>query len=499
MTDPAIRGAGPTHEPQERSRAWKTLILSSGKMAASGMAILTAMVLARVLSKVELAAYNQTLLVYQALMPLLLLGLPNALYFFLSGHPAHPRRMLFENLLPLLVMGLGFFLFLILGGNRLIAARFGNPLLVRTLLIFSPYALLMLPMESITPCLTARNQVGKLALFNVGSRLLLFGMAASAAWLFGLAEAAVTGVTLAAVLVGAGAFILMWRACPGPVGVVRLKPVLAMVRMGLPLGLGAMLLSLAFALDKVLVSVMCLPDQFAVYSLGAIEIPFIGIITFSAITVITPEMTVEVREGRTGAAFGLWKQTMLKCAVLLLPFMGLLLALAPQIATLMYSREYLGSAVPLRIYALLLPLRTTGFAMPFMTLNRPRTVVAGGALMLVCNALLSVTLVSHFGPNGAAWGTVISYWLLATFYVTRLSRVTTIPLSRLVAWREMGHILLGVLAVAGITVLLYLPLSDYPVAGLFACGALYMAMIGGFYHVAHIATWEDIRSVWRKT
>ena len=499
MTEPAMREVLPDRQSLERSRTWKTIILSSGKMVASCMAIITAMVLARILSKVELAAYNQTLLVYQALMPLLLLGLPKALYFFLSGEPKHPRYILIENLLPLLAMGLAMFLFLALGGNRLIAERFNNPLLVRTLLIFAPFAFFMLPLESLTPCLTVRNQVGRLALFNVGSRLLIFGFAVTGACLFAVAEAAVVGVVIAAVLVGSTAIVLMWRSCPGPVSKLRVKPMYDMIKLGLPLGLGAIFLSLAFALDKVLVSAMCLPGQFAVYSLGAIEIPFIGIITFSAMTVITPEMTVDVREGRTKDAFNLWKRTVFRCSTLLLPFMGLLLALAPRIVELLYSQEYLGSAVPLRIYALLLPLRTTAFSMLFMTLKRPRTVVIGGALMLVCNALLSVIFISCLGPNGAAWGTVISYWLLGTFYVFRLSRYTTIPLGELVAWRGISRILFGVLLTALITGVLSLLFTGYVLIGLLSCTVIYAGLIIGFYHIAHIATWNDVRSMWKKS
>ena len=86
-----------------------------------------AAVLSRVFDKVDYATYRQTLLVYQFVGPLLGLGLPAALFYFLPGEASRLRAVLLENLILLGALGGAFSLFLVLGGNRLIASQFSTP------------------------------------------------------------------------------------------------------------------------------------------------------------------------------------------------------------------------------------------------------------------------------------------------------------------------------------------------------------------------------------
>ena len=127
------------------------------------------------------ATYRQTILAYTFAAPLLMLGLPRALYYFLPGQEHRARALLHENLLLLTLMGGVFSLFLLLGGNRLLAWRFNNPDLAETLLTLAPYPLLMLPGAAIDACLLARDRAWQAAVFNVLGQVVLLVIVVSAA------------------------------------------------------------------------------------------------------------------------------------------------------------------------------------------------------------------------------------------------------------------------------------------------------------------------------
>ena len=124
-------------------------------MLAQCSRILSAAILSRVLTVEGYATLRQTFLAYDAGEPLLQMGLPKALYYFLPGEKKRARGMLVENLLLLSLIGGAFGIFLTPGGNRILAWRFNNPALEHSLLLLAPYALVTLPASALAACLLA--------------------------------------------------------------------------------------------------------------------------------------------------------------------------------------------------------------------------------------------------------------------------------------------------------------------------------------------------------
>ena len=127
------------------SRSSKVFALSFGKGLTSLMALLSAMVMARILSQTELATYRQTLLAYEVALPLLSLGLANGIYYFLPTERQRLRGVVVDGLVMMAGMGLLYAVFIALGGNHLLARRFSNPAIDSTLAYLVPLPLVMLP------------------------------------------------------------------------------------------------------------------------------------------------------------------------------------------------------------------------------------------------------------------------------------------------------------------------------------------------------------------
>lgn len=115
-----------TAPDHEKSRAQKTVALSLASMFGSLLSLVLSMIMARVLSKIELAAYNQTFMVLTTLSPFLLLGIPSGIYYVLTRNEGRTRAVVHEAVLCVLGSCTVFALFLLLGGSSLLGRAFQN-------------------------------------------------------------------------------------------------------------------------------------------------------------------------------------------------------------------------------------------------------------------------------------------------------------------------------------------------------------------------------------
>ena len=434
------------------SRTFKAAILASGEFLSTLVNLASFAVLSRVLTMGDYATYRQAILAFFFAVPILTLGLPQAMYYFLPGEQKRPRAVLLENMIPLTLMAVLFSAFLLFGGGRLLAMRFSNPGLERMLLLFAPYPLLILPAAGLAACLMARDRARQVAIYNVASRLVTGLLVIAAAILWRNPEGPIRANVLAAAVILVPAIWLMLRATRGG---ERSAPTLGGMweqsKFAVPLGLAAVLGTVSASLDKVIVASMCSRQDFAIYSNGAMEIPLIGVVTGSITAVLLPDIARLRKEGRSAEALELWKRGAAKSAVLILPVMCLLFCMAPEVMSVLFSSRYLASALPFRLYLLLLPIRVVTFAVMLLAANKGNLLLIRAAGDLVVNLLLSVVFVRFWGYIGAAIAGIITMYLwtvpfsimaIARHYGTR--PVLVMPLNRL--WPVLAASILACIA-----------------------------------------------------
>ncbi|MFH1877618.1 MAG: oligosaccharide flippase family protein, partial [Candidatus Omnitrophota bacterium] len=296
----------------DQTRTLKAAMLGSGQFMVKLALLVIAAVLSRVLTKTDYASYRQTILVFSVMAPLLLLGLPEALYYFLPRAEKNARGILTGNLLALLSAGAVFAVFLLAGGNSFLAERFANPALKRLLLIYSPYALLALPVRAVDPCMVCSNRIKELTLYNIISRLFVTVVVIIMVLYWRTPEAAVAGSVISAFLVFIAAFILMFCMMPPGSWQPSAGKMLEQIKYSVPLGIAAIIGTLHLSLDKIIVSSMCPTKDFAVYINGAVELPFVGIITGSIMSVLIPEFVVLYKKGELSRIMYLWRGALVK-------------------------------------------------------------------------------------------------------------------------------------------------------------------------------------------
>ena len=482
-----------------KSRKSKAVIMAAGTGFTKIAGLVSAIILARYLSKSDYSTYRQVLLAYSTVAPLLALGLPKALYYFLPGEEKRAGGVFLENFIPLCAMGLLFMVGLQCGGAELLAWRFNNPDLASALIIFAPYALFMLPQGAFTACMMARDRVQHVAVFQPFSRLVMAVAVVAVALVWRSGEGAIVGAVVGAGFVFLPTVYLMFHVCRGASWRFSLNGIKQQYFYGIPLGVAAMVGDTAGNIDKLLISSMGTPDQFAVYVNGAMQLPLVGIITGSIIAVLLPDMAKHFKAREYTKAIEIWKRAAVKCGLILIPAGIFLAVLSNDLMALLYSERYRDSGIPFAFYAILLPLRSISFGTPLIAAGRSRLALFESCIALFINIFLSIIAIRIFGYIGAAMATVIvSYLWSATFNAVMIGRTYETKLDNLLPWKDLARIL-----AISLLALLPLLLLRMSIANLGLKFAIFLIVYSGSIIIAYLlfglvssdAAWKQIKSI----
>jgi len=414
-----------------RSRVFRVLVLAFGEIGSAVVGLASMMVLVRILSKSEYAVYVQAMLVYSTFLPLLGLGLPKTLFVLLPRHKDHTRKMLFENQMILITIGLSFSAFMLLGGSGFIAKSFNDTRLESALPYLALYFLFSLPLSSIDSALLSQNKTITLSLFDVFSRTLLFICAITAVYWWPDPKAALLGLVIGSLINFIIGTILMYRANNrGP-----FYPSLASIRshfaLGAPLLLATSFGVLQSSLDKWIVAIFDTPENFAAFSIGATQIPFIGYFTGSVAQVLLADSAKYFHENRQGeVAELLWRAT-LSSATLLLPIMCYFWATADVVIPWLFSDQYVDSVAPFMLYLLLIPARLINYSSVEIASGKTFVVPLIFGVNAVLVALFTILLYPKSGYLSAIYANLIVTYLFsipAHFWVmTKLLKLPLFP------------------------------------------------------------------------
>lgn len=345
------------------------------------------------------------------------MGLPGALLYFLPKNESRERGVLAEVLLLLSVGGLLFSAFLFSGGADLVANWFGNPDLATTLKWFAIVPAFALLRLAVSPALIAKAKPMQVAIFSVTSGFARLAFVLGAIFLVSpTAWSAVMGGVAAEILMIIPAAGLLYAAITQGNAVPTSRGISELVKYAVPLGIGSMIATIHKGMDKVIVSTMVSPADYGVFANGAMELPFISLVTGSAAAVMVPAIAPLYADNRHDQALDVFRRSAIKCGTLLAPIAGWFFVSAPWVMTWLYGPRFLASTDIFRIYLLVVPLRVAFFGPLFQAAGRSDLVLKTAIVGVIGNILLTIAGAKLFGPSGAAAGTVLSILLFAYAY-----------------------------------------------------------------------------------
>ena len=410
MTSSAISDGATASQASRKARVFA---LSIGSALAKMLGVITAAVMARVLIKDDVAAYRQTFLAYATLGPLLTMGVGQGMYYFLPTEKERVRGRMVDGMLVLGLLGLVFSAFLAFGGNDLLAQRFSNPRVARMLLWMIPYAIITTPTSIYSSVLVARDHVTMSSVLGVTRQFVAGVITIVPLLVWQTAESALIGNVLASVLMAVAAISLTLRVLPKGAMLPTWTGVKELLIFGIPLGLSSSIGTLNQQLDKMVVGFLDTPSNFADFSFGAMELPFIGMVTGAVTSVLLIDMRKAVSNGDNKEALRLFRLTSEKTSLVLIPLFFFFLVCADDFVTFVYTSEYAAAATPFRWYLMVLPIRTAFFGSLLMAMGMSRFLMVRSIVSLTLNCCLSVMFFRWLGAYGAAVSTVIVKYIWA--------------------------------------------------------------------------------------
>lgn len=400
------------------------------------------MIMARLLPKEDFATYRQTLLVFLSVSPFLQLGIGPGIYYFLSKETQRVRGRVMDAIVALGSMGFVFGLFIALGGGEYLAQKFSNPQLASLLLWMVPLALIAVPASQVSPVLVVRERVYLSSFFGVSSQLIIGICSVAPLLIWQNSQAPLVGYVISGIIMGTIAVSMMLYVTPSDFSRPSLSGIKQLVFFSFPIGVSTMIGTISMQLGNWLVSVNFDPETFAIFSVGARELPFVGIVTGSITAVLMAEMVKSFSDEEPLKALDLWKLAATKASLILFPLTAFLIVFADGFVVILFSDKYASSTGVFQVFLGMLPLRIFSFGSILVSAGASRFILWRTMVWAISSLCLSVYFMNLWGIIGVAWAILLTQYLIAApLNFWKIRKLTDCRYRELIPWKQLGLIL----------------------------------------------------------
>lgn len=312
-------------------------------------------ILARHLPKDELGTYRQILYVYNTLVIVFSAGLPNVFAYYLPKYELAEGKAIVNKINKILfICGLIFSLFLFLMAD-LFAVILNNDQLKSGLRYFAVIPVLLIPTLGIEGIFSSYQKTIYIAIYNISTRLFMLMAITFAVLIYG---GSIENAILAWIISSSIALMLALYFKNLPFKNIAIKtPPLSLKEIfsySIPIVLASLSGIALKAADQFYISRFFGPEIFAEFANGFVPLPFVGMITGAASTILMPIFSKlnQDKYAKDEIAI-LWKNTLVKSAYLIYPVVIFFIFYADPLVTIIYTDLYKNSVIYFRIALLL--------------------------------------------------------------------------------------------------------------------------------------------------
>lgn len=437
------------------------------------------MVLVRLLSQSDYGSYQQMILIGTAAIGVLTLGLPTSIYY-LYHHVGNRKipALLVQTTLMLAASGLLATVVIFLASDQF-SSMLNNPSMSGLLQIYALSLVFMIGSEHCLHFMIAQNQYGRAVVFEVAETFIRVLTLLIPLWLgYGF-----TGLIIGIVIYSAMRFIVrnayLFRKWTGNmVDAFQNTSVREQLAYSIPVALVSLAGLIGSTLNRGMLAATVTPAFYAIYAVGALEIPLDVIFQSSVANVLRASLPPLVRDGNLDEVVRVMREAVRKLSTIVLPSFIFLLGHSHQFIVLLFTTKYAESVTVFQIYLWLVPLHMLVLSPIPQVFGKPKLnfyiVLATTSLLLVLGYVLLKT-VGFYGPALAM--VITQYIQVGVFFVVVL-RLTKSTMARLLPWNHM----LRVVAAAGLS-LVVSNQFDY----LTASGLLNLCLSGVIFSLAFFA------------
>ena len=406
----------------QKSLTHQVGILTFGRVVAYAAMFFVPLVNVRALDKEAYGYYRQFWLLVETLAPMLVLAFPRSLLYYL---PRAESRRDASTYVTQTVLSLSFLALLGIAAYLIMGASLGEGLgstIRRFIWPLSLFTFCMVTTDFMEVLFIAERKPVAQATYHA----LVWGLQAVCVMTVSYLTHDVRIVVWAIAALSVARFLFVMGYIQAAFRFTFRQVSLGSIReqfsFALPLGIAAITITLLNQTDKFIITRFMGREAFAVYAVGAFQVPLMNVVQASISNVTFPMMVRYEKAGEHNEILALWQRSLLKTIVLILPVFVFLEITARPFVTILFTNEY-AAATPIFMMYLLLFLRTGFETTVLQVYKRTRFILVTSAFGLLLNLLLGILLyqrIGRLGPPLAAVLTMNAINVVHLWYAGRL-------------------------------------------------------------------------------
>lgn len=482
-----------------RTLSYQVGILTFGRVAAYMVLFFVPLVNVRTLSQNDYGVYRQFWLLFETLSAIFIMSFPNSLFYYLPRAETHKEKSIYvtQTLVFLVVMG-----FLSWGAYGVLHAvlREGLGAVVEqyfwAFCLFTLFTMVSRYMDSL---FVADRQPGRQSIYHMVTNILQALLVILLSWYTRDITLMVWGLTGFSFLKFLFTILYTRSAYGISLRFISMHSIQEQFSYALPLGLSSIVLILFTQTDKYIITHYMGSAAFAIYSVGAFQVPFVNIIRGSVTNITFPLMSELQKQGKYAEIVDLYQRATLKTSVLFYPIFVFLAVSAKEFITILFTQQYAEAAPVFALYLLLFVRSSVETGSILMIFRKNIFLLEVFLAGFIANVLLSIILFNKFGWLGVPIATVLVTYAVSVVNMIRAAKLLNVSFFQILPWGKMGARLLAAAVPGIIPWLFYSNLYIDSFRSLCGIGLLYFAVYALLSFKLGFVRWDDIRSMLGRT
>lgn len=175
---------------------------------------------------------------------------------------------------------------------------------------------------------------------------------------------------------------------------------------GIPLFLSSFIAIVTLNTDKTIVSKLSSIEEFALFSVGAKEVPLIALVSTSFAQTLFPILVKAYKEGETEKAKNSWLALTRKVSMLVYPIVLVLMIIAEPLIVQLFGEKYQAATPIFQVYLLVVLWRNNYYGGLLAASGQTKWITFYGLFAMLFNLVTSYLFYQVFGAIGVAYGTL---------------------------------------------------------------------------------------------
>jgi O-antigen/teichoic acid export membrane protein len=428
-----------------RTLSRQAFILSGARCLAFALTALHPVVLTRILSKSDFGTYAQFYLIALSLIPLGEMGVSQGIYYFLPKNGVKKRAIAFQACLLTFVTGL-VVCSVLLVLDRYLSELIGNPHIIVLVPFMAIYCFCLIASSSFEALMIADGNCNLASAFTLVMQLINSSALIGGALTCRSLEGIMTAICVASGLRLLIQYLYIGHSFGYPLVSADISGIGKTLDYVLPTGAANFIWSLQGKFQGYIVSALFSPLVFAVYSIGTVSLPFVGIITATAGNVMMPEIsrTASDAYGRSHI-IAVWNAAIRKMNLFLMPMFVFFFIMAEPFIVLMYTGQYLESVILFKLSLLNVLIASINNGALIGGMGESHYLMRLSILRIPLSFAILVPLTIVYGVVGAVLGNVLVTVLIILIEFRKVASLLDVKVIELIRWGDSGRIFIAAL------------------------------------------------------